>query len=189
ALTLAGDPEKGALIAGPGQLAIGRGGAEVAVALRGLVRYGELDGVIIAASTWRAGQPAVLGQYCATVAIACTRIIEIRYRQPGDEEAAAETLWRALSAEPRPGPPALLGDPRLTRADRRPVVASSTADANRSDRPSDARPACRWCRSPWLWLGVGSAAAVVGVTTWLVLRDRDLTAGVTADPCQFGSCR
>ena len=176
AIDLPSDPETQAIAVGSPGLTVGRASARTEVALSALIRYAELDGVVVVAGVWRRGQPALIGQYCADIPVRCTRIVEIRFPAPEAASSACAELWSALRAEARETTPALLEDRRLVAGEARPRQG-----------PSESTGGCRWCRSPWLWVGVGAAVVAAG-TTWLVLRDRDIEPVVTIDPCQFGGC-
>jgi hypothetical protein len=182
-VALAPEPLARAVLRGAAALAVGGADEDARAAVAGLLAYGELDAIVLAASTWRRGAPALLGQRCALVvdeALACTAVIEIGYRQPGDVDAAARALWTALAEPgtdaPVPGP-TLLADTRLLQAESRPVAVRV-----------DAGPAPRWYRSPWLWIGVGVATAAAAGTAWALAREGEVTPVIIVDPCRFGPC-
>lgn len=105
------------------------------------IRYADLDGVVLVASSDRSGGPALLVQRCAGLPARCTAIVEIGYADATGLASAAREAWAAVRSADLRYPPSVFGDPRLTG----PRVVHH----------------CDWCRSPWLWGGVG-AAAVVG---------------------------
>ena len=175
-LGLVRDDETSAIVAGDGGLAIGQARAATRTALRALIRYGEIDGVVLVASVWRSGQPALLGQYCAGIPVACTRVVEIRFPAPEAAAAASAELWASLRADALAGAPVLLADRRLVTGDTRPRSGGSRAG-----------PGCRWCRNPWLWIGLTSAA-ITASATWLIVTSGDDKPVITVEPCQFGGC-
>lgn len=185
ALALAPEPRAQAVLRGAATLAVGSADEDARTAVAGLLVYGEVDAIVLAASTWRRGAPALLGQRCALgtdETLACTGVIEIGYRQPGDVDAAARALWTALAepatSAPIPGP-TLLADARLVQAESRPVASAVRADAE---------PGPRWYRSPWLWIGVGVATAAAAGTAWALAREGEVTPVIIVDPCRFGPC-
>lgn len=177
-IRLAADAPAAAVMRGAEALAIGRAPDEAGAAVAGLARYAELDTVVLVASVWRRGAPALLGQRCASgadAAVRCTRVVEIGYDSPDAVSAAAARLWAVLADAPGTGAPGLLTDARFVRGEARP-------------RPRAPRESgCAWCRSPWVWVGVGAAAAVGGAV-WALARDRDTTPVISVDPCMFGTC-
>jgi hypothetical protein len=184
ALELWPEPLARAVLRGSDALAVGNAGDGARAAMAGLLVYGEIDAVVLVASAWRRGAPALLGQRCilgAEAALACTGVVEIGYRQPGDADAAGRALWAALAgdgtATPMPGP-TLLADARLVQAEPRPAPAAR----------ADAGPAPRWYRSPWLWIGVGVATAAATATAWALSREGEATPVIIVDPCRFGPC-
>jgi hypothetical protein len=184
AIALAPEPLAQAVLRGAAALAVGRADEDARAAVAGLLVYGELDAIVLAASTWRRGAPALLGQRCALgadEALACTGVIEIGYRQPGDVDAAARALWTALAdpgtGAPMPGP-TLLADARLVQAEPRPVAPAARADAG----------APRRYRNRWLWIGVGVATAAAAGTAWALAREGEVTPVIIVDPCRFGPC-
>ncbi len=185
AIALAPEPRAQAVQFGAAALAVGSADEDARTAVAGLLVYGEVDAIVLAASTWRRGAPALLGQRCALgtdETLACTGVIEIGYRQPGDVDAAARALWTALAepatSAPIPGP-TLLADARLVQAESRPVASVVRADAE---------PGPRWYRSPWLWIGVGVATAAAAGTAWALAREGEVTPVIIVDPCRFGPC-
>jgi hypothetical protein len=106
------------------------------------LRFAELDEVVLAIDTNRLGGNALLVQRCAGSPVAtCTAVVEIGYAQGGLAEAAREA-WRDVHTADLRYPPSVFADPR--------VVA-----------PPPPPHRCEWCRSPYLWGGVG-AVAVIG---------------------------
>lgn len=176
-LALERDAAAAAVVRGPDALAAGRLPDDTAIAVQGLVTYAGVEAVVLVASVWRRGAPALLGQRCAPrgAAVRCTRVVEIGYDSAARVDTAAALLWETLRHEPRHQRPALLADARLTRAETRPRARAPVARR------------CSWCRSPWLWVGAGAAAAIAG-TMWALSRDQAITPVVTVEPCMFGGC-
>jgi hypothetical protein len=182
-IALAPDPLAAAVLGGERLLDVGSAGESPRQAMLGVLAYADLDAVVLGASVWRRGQPALLGQRCAARgqdALACTGVIEIGYQDAGGLEAAAAALWAALAGQrddaAAPGP-TLLADARLAQADERPVP-----------RRAGASGGPRWYRNRWLWIGVGVAAAAAAGTAWALARDPDVAPVVVVDPCEFGPC-
>ncbi len=239
-----------------------RAARELAQIVFGVIVHGELDSVLLAASTWQAGQPILLGQRCwgeegapvgdGAGALQCTDIVEITYhiqnktdeldsqqrslRQEGGRDnhrataltTATLALVEALSQYERPdrlvardGDPnsnsdgngdgvaeLVFTDPRIANVAERPqspLSPSAAAGAGVAGERDQGAPdlltsgptlterrsrGCTWCRNRWVWIGAGTATAVVAGTLWLLLRNggRDIT-NVTVDPCEFGPCR
>jgi hypothetical protein len=156
---------RGGVAAGAGEAAAGR-------AIEAVERFADADAVVLAAAVWRQGEPALLGQWCAGGR--CTAVVEVGYgAAPGGLAAAAGALWRELAAvaAERRYPPTLPSDPRLGRG----VGPSRLAGAR-----------CRWCRSPWLWAGLGAAAVAVGAGVAVLASGDDGTI-VAVDPDDFRS--
>lgn len=175
-LQLVRDDETSAILAGDRGLAIGQATAATRGALRAVIRYGEFTGVVLVASVWRSGEPTLLGQYCAGIPVACTRVVEIRFAAAEAVVAASAELWASLGAGSLDSPPAMLADRRLVTGESRPRSGSGGSGAG-----------CRWCRSPWLWIGLTSAA-IAASATWLIVTGQDDEPVISVDPCQFGGC-
>jgi hypothetical protein len=169
AIGLEADPAAVALRDG---VAAGTGEAAAGRAIEAVERYAEVDAVVLAAAVWRQGEPALLGQWCAGGR--CTAVVEVGYgAAPGGLAAAAGALWRELAAvaAERRSPPTLPSDPRLGRGAGPARVAGA---------------GCRWCRSPWLWAGLGAAAVAVGAGVAVLASGDDGTI-VAVDPDDFRS--
>ncbi len=155
---------------GPERLAVSRAAADAAMV------FAELDELVFAASVWRSGEPALLGQRCEAAPVRCTAVVELRFgRASALPAAAVELLARLTMLEP--GAATLLAaDRRVLEAEPRPAIARGV---NRG---------CRWCRNRWVWIGGGlaTAAAVAGVLIWA--RDERERPVIRVDPCDFGSC-
>ena len=130
-------------------------------------RYAELDEVVLVADTIRRGGPTLLVQRCAGSPITCSAVVEIGYAERAGLAAAAASAWQAARAGELRYPPAVLGD--------------------RGRRPPPDH--CGWCRSPWLWTGVGTAVlAATVITVFAVTADKPVpTVGV--DGGAFGGGR
>lgn len=182
-IALAPDPLAAAVLGGERSLEVGSAGQTPRQAMLGVLAYADLDAVVLGASVWRRGQPALLGQRCAARgqdALACTGVIEIGYEDASGLEAAAAALWAALAGQGEdaavPGP-TLLTDARLEQAEERPVP-----------RRAGASGGARWYRNRWLWIGVGVAAVAAAGTAWGLARDPEGDPVVVVDPCEFGPC-
>jgi hypothetical protein len=140
----------------PAGFAIGQDG-ESAARLAGLVlEYADLDELWLVASTWRAGQPALLGQRCLA-ARRCTAVLEVRVasvdRLPGAGRRLVEDLSRA---ELRGLGPTLLEDTRV-REPEPPRPGGKPVATSRA-----------WWQRPWLWIGVGGLLVAAGTTAVLL---------------------
>ncbi len=175
-IELAEDPLAATVARAGAHLRIGEGAAGAADAAQALIEVGELDGVLVAASVWRRGEPALLGQFCRAAPAGCGRVIEIGYGRRDRLEQAAAALWRQASDGGQGHALTLLADARLVH--REPAPA----------RPLPGRDA-RWWQSRWLWVGIGGAA-LSAVAAGLVLSadDGDLEWTLSSDGCQFGRC-
>ena len=138
ALDLDRDDEWSRLAAGPEP---GMPDVQTQVLADATIRYADLDGAVLVASSDRSGGPTLLVQRCAGLPARCTAIVEIGYADASGLPAAAREAWAAVRAADLRYPPSVFGDARLSG----PRVVHH----------------CEWCRSPWVWGGVG-AAAVVG---------------------------
>lgn len=176
AMTLAHDPDAAVLLGTPEALAVGTTNQAAIAAIQALLRYGELDSLVMVASIFGAEGPALLGQACSGIPARCTAIMEIRYTEARATRAAAMELWAALHAAPRQGAPEILADKRLGRP-ARPLAATA----------GGSRRACAWCRSRWFWIGIGAAALTAGAAIWATDRG-DTRPVITLDPCEFGGC-
>jgi len=138
-----------------------------------MLLYSETDSLLLAASVWRRGAPALLGQRCSGQPARCSAIAEIGY-SPGGILVAGGALWRTLASAPLRFPPTLQVDGRLVQGESRPGAA-----------PLHARRPL-W-KNRWVWLG--AAALTVAGTTAYLLHEPNLAKPVfTGDTCQFGGC-
>jgi hypothetical protein len=111
-----------------------------------VLRYADLDEVVLAVAATRRGEPALLLQRCAGAPARCTTVVDLGHgERAGLPAAARAALDAARTAELR-YPPTVLRE----RTDR---VAVDTR--------------CKLCRNPWVWTGVG-AAVLTGVVITLV---------------------
>lgn len=149
-----------ALVAGAPE---GRAGAAIADTLL----YAELDEVFVVASVFRGGQPALLGQRCVLARPACTAVVEIGHEVGGVEAAARVLVDRLRGASLRYGV-VLPMDARVSRA-----------EVGRLER------GCRWCRSPWLYVGGGALAAALVTTLVIAATGDDPVPAVMIDPGDF----
>jgi hypothetical protein len=106
-----------------------------------VVRFADLDEVVIVASTDRRGGEALLVQRCAGLPARCTAVVELGYGDRAGLTAAARAAWDAVHAADLRYPPSVFADPRLA-----------------GERVVHHR--CELCRNPWLWTGAGVAAVL-----------------------------
>lgn len=111
--------------------------------VEGVLRYADLDELVLVADTIRRGGPALLVQRCAGAPAQCSAVVELGYGERAGLSSAARAAWRAARTGELRYPPTVLGE----RA--RPV--------------DDGR--CRVCRSPWLWTGIGTAVLAATAIT------------------------
>lgn len=115
--------------------------------------------------TTRRGAPALLAQRCDPRP-RCTAVVEVGFAEPG-LAAATRAAWTLLARGDLRYPPTLPVDnrlipPRLSRNDQR----------------------CRWCRSPWLWGGIGVALAGSAILLATIAAD-DPPPILIVDPGDF----
>jgi hypothetical protein len=175
------DPGAAAVLAGAEALAVGRSEADARVAIEGLLLWGELDAVVLAASAWRRGQPALLGQLChgATGApLQCTPVEEVGYPAGALAAAARQLVARLRKAAGggRSFAPYLLTDRRLVDGEKAPGTRVGSGGGG------------SWIRNPYLWVGVGAAA--LATAAWLLLGSESTVRPVIdSEPCQWvGGC-
>lgn len=170
------EPLAAAVARGPASLAVGTAERDAALAVEGVLRYGELDELVLVASVWRRGKPALLGQVCAGVPVRCGAVAEVGYGEVGQLAAAARELAGTLGERgaARRFPPTLLVDRRLVSGERAPGTGGGTVRS-------------RWWRSPYLWVGLGVVA--LGTSAALIFRrDQNLEPVIVGDPCDFVTC-
>jgi hypothetical protein len=177
-LALVVDPLAGAATGAAADLSIGQSAERAGAAARSLIALGELDGVLVVASVWRSGAPALLAQLCLPPPGGCGRTVEVRYGQADRLAQAASELWRAARASGGGRALSLLVDSRLVHREAGPA----------RDRAHTGAPSRRWWHSRWLWVGVGGLA-VSAVAAGMALRSGDdVEWTLSSDGCQFGRC-
>jgi len=175
---LAEDPLAAAVAGAGARMRIGEPAAGAADAAQALIAVGELDGVLVAASVWRRGEPALLGQLCQGAPVGCGPVIEIGYARSDRLEQAADALWRQTREGGGGGALTLLADARLVHREPPPDPRL----------PAGGEPE-RWWQSRWLWVGVGGAAlSAVAAGLMLSGGDGELEWTLSSDGCQFGRC-
>jgi hypothetical protein len=128
-----------------------------------MLRYGELDEVVLAVDTDRRGGNALLVQRCGGSPVAtCTAVVEIGYASGGLAEAARDA-WRDVRSADLRYPPTVLADPRVA-----------------SHRPPPHR--CEVCRSPYLWGGVAAVALIGTIAVIAVVTSSRPPPVVAVDP-------
>ncbi|HTE55715.1 MAG TPA: hypothetical protein VK698_32900 [Kofleriaceae bacterium] len=183
-LRLDRDPLAATIASGAAGLRIGLGAAAAGEVAQALIGAGELDGILVVASVWRLGQPALLGQYCGGAPLVCGRPVEIGHGARDGLDRAAAALWRTVraaetDADPAPGL-TLLGDARLVRREAGP----DPRGVGRGDQGG------RWWQSRWLWVGVGGAALSAAAAGFLigVGGDDERQWSPSIGRCEFGGC-
>jgi len=130
-----------------------------------VAHYAELDEVIVVAEGVRSGGPALLAQRCAGSPLRCTAVAEIGYSDTTAISIAARSAWEAIRAAELRYPVSALVDAR----------AGGKLIAQR----------CEWCRSPWLWTGVGTVAVIGTIVTIAVLSASRPPPTVSVDGSQY----
>jgi len=151
------DAVRSAALAGQSSLGIATSEAEAGVAAEALMRFAELDALIIASVVWRGGNAALLAEWCTDVPVRCTRSVELRYG-PGGLASAARSAWEQLPRMDGRLAPGLMTDAR---------VASAEAGPGRAAIPASPH----WTERPVVWAGAAVGAAVVVLAAVLLLRD------------------
>lgn len=174
AIALERNARAGALLLGPAGTTVGSSESAATLALEGLNFYGDFAGVVLVASVWRRGRPALLGQWCAGVPTRCGRVVELGYDKSAGLRAAARQLWEQIDRGRR-FPATLLVDARLVAGEKAPrdVIVNGGGKSS------------RWWK--WTLAGVG-ASALTAAAIFLATRDNEITPVVTVDPCDFGGC-
>jgi hypothetical protein len=169
------EADRVAALAGRGRagMRIGQEGASETAAA--VMMFGELDGVLMAASVWRSGRPALLGQYCGGAPLACGRVVEIVYR-PGSLDRVAAELWREARQVRSGATLVLLADARLVHREGGPGRARAGGEDG------------RWWQSRWLWLGVGGAAVSAAAAALVLSGGGDEAWTASFGECEFGGC-
>jgi PEGA domain len=176
-LELDEDALAGAATSAAAALSIGQSARRAEVAAQSLVALGELDGVLVVASVWRSGAPALLAQLCMSPPRGCGHTVEIRYGRPDGLARAAGELWRAAQASGDGRALTLLVDSRLVHREAGPA---------RGRAPADGRE--RWWQSRWLWVGVGGLAVSAVAAGMALTSGRDTEWTLSSDGCEFGRC-
>ncbi|MEZ4359091.1 MAG: hypothetical protein R3B48_02850 [Kofleriaceae bacterium] len=157
-----GRDEAGAALAA---VAAGMSEEQATSLVEGVLVYGDVDEVLLVATSSRRGGATLLAQRCGAN-LRCTAVVEIAFAAR-ELAPAMRRAWAAVARGELRYPASLPSDGRLAPA---PVI---------SDRP------CRVCRSPWLWGGVGVALAVTSAVLVLTLGQDDPPPVLTVDPGDF----
>jgi len=136
------DPEAGRLAPGP---LYGLAEPLAQALVDSVLRYADLDAVILAVATTRRGGPTLLVQRCAGLPARCTAVVELGYGDRAGEAVAARAALEAVTNGELRYPPTVLGE------------------QGDGSKPDDGR--CKLCRNPWLWTGVGAAVVAGAVIT------------------------
>lgn len=172
-ISLAVDPVAATILRGRPALATGVAEVEARQAVSAVMLFAASDKLVLTASVWRRGQPALLGQICSGQPAKCSAVIEIGY-PIGGLHVAAEKLWRTLAREKRRFPPTLQVDARLIAGEKAPGV-----NHHKVSTPL-------W-KKRWLWLGVAGASLAAGA--WLLLDGQvEVTPVFGGERCDFGAC-
>ncbi len=173
AIALAVDPVAESILKGRAALATGVAETEARLAVAAFTLYAASDTMVLMASVWRRGQPAILGQRCQGQPAICTSVLEVGYPE-GGLRAAADNLWRELGRGQLRFPPTLQVDARLIAGEKPPG----------EDPKKVAKPL--W-KNRWLWLGVAGASLAAGA--YLLLdSESEVKPIFMGDRCDFGAC-
>ena len=143
-------------------LAAGGGAGDPRALVEAVLRFAELDEVVLAVAAERRGAPALLIQRCAGLPATCTAATEIGYGDPSGLPAAARAAWQAATTAELRYPPTVFGE--------------------RGPAPEPHRPL--W-KNPYVWGGV-AAAAIVGTIAIIAITSSATPApSVTVDPGKF----
>jgi hypothetical protein len=166
-----------ALAGGDGAFRIGLGGAEAGTLAATVGTYAELDEIVLVGAAWRHGQPALFGQRCQVAPVRCGPVREVLFGRKDKVAAASRELVRGMQ-DPAGGklPPILLEDTRLTEPEPEPK-----GDGGGKLPPPPPRA---WWKSPWVWIGVGTAAAIATGAV-LLLGDEGTTYEVVLPGCPW----
>lgn len=167
-----------AIAAGLPALEVGRAEEDATNAARALGVYAEVEAVVLVASVWRHGGPALLGQLCNGAEMRCGPVVEVGYGATDQLAAAARELWAGLRRRGtgRGFPPTLLVDQRLVRGESAPGGTTPPIVPGRA-----------WWQHPYLWIGAASVAVGVGAAV-LLTRDDEPALSVGGSPCDFVTC-
>lgn len=129
----------------------GLGEREAQQLVDAVLRYADLDEVVLVTATTRRGGPTLLVQRCAGLPARCSAVVDLGYGERAGLAAAAREAWTAARSAELRYPPTVLGE---------------RGGPVHEDR-------CKVCRSPWLWTGVGAAVVIGTVITVLALQGSD----------------
>lgn len=149
------DDDSSALAAGPGL-------GDARALVEAVLRFAELDEVVLAVAADRRGAPALLVQRCAGLPATCTAATEIGYGDPSGLAAAARAAWQAATTAELRYPPTVFGERGGTREVHRPV----------------------W-KNPYLWGGVAIAALAGTIAIIAITSGSPPAPSVTIDPGKF----
>lgn len=170
---LEANPMAQLVIAGGSSLQQGTPESVARQAVTAALLYSGGDSMVLVASVWRRGEPALLGQYCSGLPAQCSAVIETGYPE-GGLRVAIQELWRRLRVDSLRFPPTVQVDARL-------VESEGTPGKGRKVEPQPL-----W-KNRWVWLGVG-AAALAGSAVYLLRGDQRLEPIFEGDRCGFGGC-
>lgn len=161
ALDLDTDPYAAAVDAGIGR---DTSDARATAAVEAALLFGEVDAVLVVATTWQRGEPTLLAQRCAGSPVRCTPIVEIGYHD-------ARGLDSALSSA--------IDDASAAAAT---LVASTLATDDRLD--TGHHVSCLSCHK-WTLAGIGAATVVAGVLAFVLIYDEPKKEVLWIDPGQL----
>ena len=167
------DPMAMRVLKGSAGVALGTVESEARLSADAMLQYSNTDTLVLVASAWRQGQPALLGQWCAGQPAQCSAVVEIGYPSGGLRVATSE-LWRTMHRSKLRFPPTLQVDARL--------VSGEGAPEKRKPKPH--QPI--W-KNRWVWLGA-AAIAVAGGAIYILAEPEDGTTQFVGDRCEFGGC-
>ena len=143
-------------------LATGPGLGDARALVEAVLRFAELDEVVLAVAADRRGSPALLIQRCGGLPATCTAATEIGYAEPSGLTAAARAAWQAATTAELRYPPTVFGERGGPREVHRPV----------------------W-KNPYVWGGV-AVAAIAGTIAVIAITSGSRPApSVTIDPGKF----
>ncbi len=162
-LAIALDPDPYAAAAEAG---IGRdtSDARATAAVEAGLLFGEVDAVLVVATTWQRDEPTLLVQRCAGTPVRCTAIVEIGYHDARGLDAALESAIADASAAGAT------------------LVASTLATDERLDTTHTER--CFTCHK-WTIAGISAAAIAAGVLAFVLLYDPPQKGVIYVDPMQL----
>jgi hypothetical protein len=134
--------------------------ARATAAVEAALLFGEVDAVLVVATTWQRGDPTLLVQRCAGTPVRCTPIQEYGYGSArGLRIALATAIADVSSAAATLAASTLAGDDRL-----------------------DAEPPTEcWTCKPWVIASAGALAVTATVLTIVLLADKPKRLEVTLD--------